>query len=174
MQLAHEGGYEAVQMRAVADRSDVALGTIYRYFSGKDELLIAGLTGWLARTRRRIEADGVKGDNPEARLSGLLGRSARATDSYPVLIGALVTALGTTAPSASALKLEVEREVQALVVTAIGPGADIDTVGVARVIGHVWSSSLTRWVSGIAPDGSVAEELKHAVRMLVGQPVSAR
>ena len=173
MQLAHEGGYEAVQMRAVADRSDVALGTIYRHFSGKDELLIAGLVVWLANTRGRIEAAGVKGDTPEQRLSGLLERSARATDSYPTLIGALVTAMGTTSPSASTMKLEVEREVHALVATAIGSGAEIDTVGVARVVGHVWSSALTRWVSGLAPDGSVAEELRHAVQMLVGERVSA-
>ncbi|NIR40846.1 MAG: helix-turn-helix transcriptional regulator, partial [Actinobacteria bacterium] len=38
MRMAHEGGYEAVQMRAVAERADVALGTIYRYFNGKDDL----------------------------------------------------------------------------------------------------------------------------------------
>ena len=43
MRMAGEGGYEAVQMRAVAEQSGVALGTIYRYFSGKDELLVAGL-----------------------------------------------------------------------------------------------------------------------------------
>ena len=30
--LASRGGYEAVQMRAVADRAGVALGTLYRYF----------------------------------------------------------------------------------------------------------------------------------------------
>ncbi len=173
MQLAHEGGYEAVQMRAVAERSDVALGTIYRYFSGKDELLIAGLVGWLAQARNRIEAGGVKGATNEERLSRLLERSARSTDSYPVLMGALVTAFGTTAPSASPHKLEVEREIHALVVTALDPGVDIDTAGVARVIGHVWSSALTRWVSGIAPDGSVAEELRHAAKMLVGEPIRA-
>ena len=56
MRLAGEGGYEAVQMRAVAEESGVALGTIYRYYSGKDEMLIAGLAGWLRRTRRRVES----------------------------------------------------------------------------------------------------------------------
>jgi hypothetical protein len=32
MAIASKGGYEAVQMRAVADRADVAVGTLYRYF----------------------------------------------------------------------------------------------------------------------------------------------
>ena len=30
--LAKEGGFDAVQMRAVAEQADVALGTLYRYF----------------------------------------------------------------------------------------------------------------------------------------------
>ena len=41
MDLAGEGGYDAVQMRDVAARAQVALGTIYRYFSSKDHLLAA-------------------------------------------------------------------------------------------------------------------------------------
>ncbi len=172
-ELAREGGYEAVQMRAVAERSGVALGTIYRYFSGKDEVLIAALADWLAQTRLRVEAGGAKGSTPEERLSWLLERTARSTDSYPVLIGALVRALGTTDPAASPHKIEVDRQLRALVVTALGPDSGVDTDGVARVIGHVWSSALTRWVSGIAPDGSVGEELRHAVQMLAGSPVNA-
>ncbi len=76
MRLAGEGGYEAVQMRAVAEESGVALGTIYRYYSGKDEMLIAGLAGWLRRTRRRVESGALAGDTPGDRLIFLLERSA--------------------------------------------------------------------------------------------------
>ena len=39
MALGLEGGYEAVQMRDVAARADVAMGTVYRYFTSKDHLL---------------------------------------------------------------------------------------------------------------------------------------
>src|SRR6266545_756723 len=41
--LASKGGFEAVQMRAVAERADVALGTLYRYFPSKIHLLVSGL-----------------------------------------------------------------------------------------------------------------------------------
>ena len=40
-ELAHEGGWDAVQMREVAQRSDVALGTLYRYFPSKENLLVS-------------------------------------------------------------------------------------------------------------------------------------
>ena len=39
--IASKGGYEAVQMRAVAERADVAVGTLYRYFPSKDAIIAA-------------------------------------------------------------------------------------------------------------------------------------
>ena len=54
MQLAREGGYDAVQMREVSARADVALGTIYRYFASKDEILTEGLVRWVEHLRDRI------------------------------------------------------------------------------------------------------------------------
>ncbi len=173
MRMAGEGGYEAVQMRAVADESGVALGTIYRYFSGKDEMLIAGLAGWLRRTRRRIETGAIPGATPADRLFVLLERSAERTENRPTLMGALVTALGTTSPTAAPYKLQVEQELKAVVVTALGPAPGIDTEGVGQVLMHVWGSALTRWVGGIAPDGSVAAELLQAARLMVGANVTA-
>lgn len=170
MRMAGEGGYEAVQMRAVAEESGVALGTIYRYYSGKDEMLIAGLAGWLRRSRRRVESGALVGDTPGERLVFLLERSAAHAQQRPTLMGALIRALGTTAPSAAEHKLQVETELRALVVTALGADSGLDAEGIARVIGHVWSSSLARWVSGMAPDGSVQAELTHAARLLVGVP----
>src|SRR5215469_11238031 len=47
--LASKGGYEAVQMRAVAERAQVALGTLYRYFPSKIHLLLGALTEELER-----------------------------------------------------------------------------------------------------------------------------
>ncbi len=174
MSLASEGGYEAVTMRSVAERAQVATGTIYRYFSGKDEILTAGLAGWLAQTRRLVETQRVEqaeahSSTPCDRLHLLLDRMADSTDRHRMLIGALVRAVNSPDPAMQTHKLEVERQLRALVVSAIGPTDDdrkINAEGVARIIGHVWSSALSRWVGGLAPDGSVGDELRHAVDLL--------
>ncbi|MEZ5269259.1 MAG: TetR family transcriptional regulator [Microthrixaceae bacterium] len=39
--LAVEGGWGAVQMREVSARADVAIGTLYRYFPSKENLLVS-------------------------------------------------------------------------------------------------------------------------------------
>lgn len=154
-------------MRAVADHAEVALGTIYRYFSGKDEMLIAGLAEWLGLMRRRMERSPIEGATAAERLSAALSLASGSTDSVPMLMEALVTAYGTTDVAAARYKLAVEREVRKLVVMAIGDDDSIDAIGVARVIGHVWGSSLSRWIGGLAETGSVGVEMRHAVRMML-------
>ena len=54
MELGLEGGYEAVQMRDVAARADVAMGTVYRYFTSKDHLLAAALVHWVEQLDARL------------------------------------------------------------------------------------------------------------------------
>jgi AcrR family transcriptional regulator len=40
-------GYDAVHIRAVAERAEVAASTVYQYFSSKDDLLLSCLHYWL-------------------------------------------------------------------------------------------------------------------------------
>ena len=61
-ELGAEGGYEAVQMRSVSETANVAMATIYRYFSSKDHLLVG-------------RDDGV--DRPAARPGGAVAAAGR-------------------------------------------------------------------------------------------------
>src|SRR6476619_3533625 len=72
--LASKGGYDAVQMRAVAERADVALGTLYRYFPSKIHLLVSALARELERVRERTERIPVPGSTPYERLMFILDR----------------------------------------------------------------------------------------------------
>src|SRR3982751_6270328 len=56
--LATQGGFDAVQMRAVAARADVALGTLYRYSPSRIHLLVS------ARAREFEGADAALRDKP--------------------------------------------------------------------------------------------------------------
>src|SRR2546422_6367859 len=75
--LASKGGYEAVQMRTVAERADVALGTLYRYFPSKIHLLVSALARELERVQDRTERATIPGDTPFDRLMFVLSRITR-------------------------------------------------------------------------------------------------
>ena len=62
--LASKGGYDAVQMRTVAERADVALGTLYRYFPSKIHLLVSALVLEFERTQEKLDRRPIPGDTP--------------------------------------------------------------------------------------------------------------
>ena len=49
-------------MRDVASRADVAMGTVYRYFTSKDHLLAAALVHWVEQLDSRLAELPAQGD----------------------------------------------------------------------------------------------------------------
>ncbi|MGI9602127.1 MAG: TetR family transcriptional regulator [Acidimicrobiales bacterium] len=167
MRLAADGGYEAVQMREVAARADVALGTIYRYFSSKDAVLVAGMAGWVGLARKSVATEGIVADTPADQLVAVLDSAVRSSTRQPTLMAALITALASTEPEVAEHKLEVEQEMNAMISDALGGFEGIDVEGVSRVIGHVWFSSILSWVAGMRPAESIMDELTVAAHLLL-------
>src|SRR5436190_6785378 len=81
--LAAEGGYDAVQMRDVAARAEVALGTLYRHYSSKDQLLLAALAAQADALRCRLEQRPPRGDTPAERVAEGLRRACRSLEREP-------------------------------------------------------------------------------------------
>ena len=67
--LAAEGGYDAVQMRDVAARAEVALGTLYRHYASKDQLLLAAMAQQAATLRERLDQRPAAGSTPPPNAS---------------------------------------------------------------------------------------------------------
>src|SRR5215472_3699272 len=83
--LASKGGYEAVQMRAVAERADVALGTLYRYFPSKIHLLVSGLAREFERAEARLGRSAPPGEAAQDRVVFVLHRVTRSMQREPLL-----------------------------------------------------------------------------------------
>src|SRR5881392_2968914 len=92
LQLAAEGGYDAVQMRDVASRAHVALGTIYRYFASKDHLLAATLVEFSHEIQERLERQPPRGVTAADRTVDVIRRAMKAIERQPRLGKAMVTA----------------------------------------------------------------------------------
>ncbi len=75
IELAGQGGYEAVQVREVASRAKVALATFYRYYPSKKQLLLAAVQSEMAKLSEDVEARRPRARTPEARAGEVFARA---------------------------------------------------------------------------------------------------
>jgi TetR/AcrR family transcriptional regulator, cholesterol catabolism regulator len=166
--LASKGGYEAVQMRAVAERADVALGTLYRYFPSKIHLLVSALAREFEQTQEKLDRLPIPGDTAYERTLYVLGRTTRSMQREPLLIEAMTRAFMFADPSAASEVNAVARIMEELLTRAMHEGEPTaDERAIARVIGDVWLSNLVAWVTRRASANDVANHLEVAARLLL-------
>jgi AcrR family transcriptional regulator len=167
MALAAKGGYDAVQMRAVSTEADVALGTIYRYFSSKDQLLIAGLEQLATDMADDLAAKPPKGKTAHERVSEVFRRCCSLLESEPLMAHAVVTALSSSDPSVAEENLGVQETLKSMIAGALD-GAPVDDIdGVVHVLGLTWFASMLSWVGGRAEVGAMATDMELASRLLL-------
>jgi len=170
--LASKGGYDAVQMRTVAERADVALGTLYRYFPSKIHLLVSALIREFEEIQEKLDRASIPGDTPYERTRVVLARITRTMQREPQLTEAMTRAFMFADPSAAAEVNTVGRLMEDMFIKAMrGAPADgeptADDRAKARVIGDVWLSNLVAWVTRRASANDVINHLELAARLLL-------
>jgi AcrR family transcriptional regulator len=165
--LAAEGGYEAVQMRDVAARAEVALGTLYRHYSSKDQLLLALLENQASTLRERLDQRPPRGAAPADRVADVLRRATRALERQPRVTHAMVTAMSVSDDSAAPIKQEINETLRAIIVDAVGDTPVTDLDDIVRVLGSVWFAELTFWSGGLSDAQAMADHLARAASLLL-------
>jgi TetR/AcrR family transcriptional regulator, cholesterol catabolism regulator len=170
-ELASDGGFDAVQMRAVADRADVALGTLYRYFPSKIHLLVSALARQFEQSEALLREKPIPGDNASERVIFVLKKTTRGLQGDPHLTEALTRAFMFADASVAAEIHNVGMLMTAMLTHAMDPERTSevtdDDVAIARVIGDVWLSALVAWVTGRSTAAETAQHMETAVRMLL-------
>jgi AcrR family transcriptional regulator len=166
--LADKGGFEAVQMRDVAAEAGVALGTVYRYFSSKERLLLEANVGQVEALGAALLSRPPKGETPADRVVDVLRRACHVLEQRPDATAAMVRALGSAQPSEADAVRRVSEAMTAIITGAMheGDSSERDRA-VARVLSQVWLSSLVGWVGGVDGPQVVGDDLERAARMLI-------
>lgn len=167
--LASEGGFDAVQMRTVAERAAVALGTLYRYFPSKVHLLVAALERELARADADLAEHPAAGGTAADRVVDVVRRAGGGLREDRLLAEALVRAFMFADDSVGETTRAVGTLVTGMLLRAMRPGADPrpDDVTAARVVADVWLATLVGWVTGRTGVDAAAAHLEAAVRLVV-------
>lgn len=170
-----ERPYDSIQIRDVAVRAGVALGTLYRYFPSKDQLFAAVMLEWSSGftdqvRRRRPEAV----DDPE-RLRLLLRRAVRAFERHPHFFQ-LITVLGASSDPAVAEPFAAYTEAfSASIVDAVSGTDPLDTPVIVTLSTSLLDSLLRTWWLGRLRIASVEEQVDRAVEVMFrgARPVSS-
>ncbi|MDX3453528.1 TetR family transcriptional regulator [Streptomyces sp. ME02-8801-2C] len=176
-QLASRGGFDAVQMREVAESSQVALGTLYRYFPSKVHLLVATMQDQLEHMHGTLRKKPPTGETAAERVAETLMRAFRALQREPHLADAMVRALTFADRSVSPEVDQVSRQTTAIILDSMGLGEGAEGVGAGRyptpeqlsavrVIEHTWHSALVTWLSGRASIAQVKIDIETVCRLI--------
>ena len=122
--LAVRGGVEAMQMRSVAERAGVALGTLYRYFPSKMDLVVAVVTEELDLLEGGIVRRPPTAETPAGRAVDVLLRATRGLMREPELADALVRSL-----IMAEVKIELDVRISDLVWRVVTGALDTDDEG---------------------------------------------
>ena len=99
IELAEEGGFEAVRLRDVASRAEVAMGTLYRRFRSKEDLLVAALELETRILEERIRLRPPKGASAVERAVQFFAITTRGMLRRPNLTRAMLKAAAAGEPA---------------------------------------------------------------------------
>ena len=188
IELAEKGGFEAVRLRDVAAEADVALGTLYRYFRSKEDMLIAALSSEVESLETRIQARPMPGASPLERVDAFFRAATKGLMRRPRLARAILRAAASGDHELAEKVASFHSRMSAMILAAMhgaplaaalpqaGNGAGhavlsapaaADELAIAALLQHVWFSCLIGWAGGLMGQNEVIERMGTATSLLL-------
>lgn len=182
--LAEKGGFEAVRLRDVAAEADVALGTLYRYFRSKEDMLIAALNSEMESLETRIQSRPMTGGTPLERVDGFFRAATKGLMRRPRLARAILRAAASGDHELAEKVAAFHSRMSAMILAAMhgrqipqspgnGAAASVsvngqsDEIAIAALLQHIWFSCLIGWAGGLMGQNEVIERMGTATALLI-------
>jgi AcrR family transcriptional regulator len=163
------GGEEALQMKDLAQRADVSLATLYRYFPSKDHVLLAiSLDNYQAAARKVLQ-EVPRGKTARERVTSHMLREFRAQQRNQRLTTALTKVLTETSRNYSEI-IEVIGHVHVQIlqhVAATGPGPFTERQRrLLPIIIDNFGSASRRWQTGVCSAAEARFQIRVGCHLL--------
>ena len=157
-----EKSYADLTVRAVAARAKVAPATAYTYFSSKNHLIAEVYLDLV----RQVPFFTDVNDPMPVRVDKVLRHLALVVADEPEVGAACTTALlgGGTDPAVGAVRDRIGAEIHRRIATAIGPGADPNTVAALEMM---FFGALVQAASGQFTYHQIADQLAYVVSLIL-------
>jgi len=175
IELAEEGGFEAVRLRDVAARAEVAMGTLYRRFYSKEDLLVAALEQETRAMEERVRQRPPKGATASERAVNFFAMATRGMLRRPNLTRAMLKAAAAGEP-ALARKVGLFHDMMRRMIVGALRGAPIlsdqeEMTDSERLLGdvlnQVWFAVMVGWSGGLESQASIHERMRAAAELIV-------
>lgn len=172
MELAERDGFEAVRLRDLAAKADVALGTVYRRFSCKEDILAAALAQQVQLLKQGIESHPFEGGSREERLTVFFTNVTRILADQPKLTAAMLRTVASGVPDLAERVLRYQDTMVEIIVivmrgdAAKGPAAD-DEVFLAKMLQNIWFAALVGWTGGLFDAEEVIRQVVSGMKVLI-------
>lgn len=176
--LAEKGGFEAVRLRDVAAQAEVALGTLYRRFRSKEDLLLGALELALREHEARMRSAPPTGESALERAVAFFDGLTATLCGRPNLARALVRAIASGAPELSLRVASFHSRTEAWITASLRGGAARAGAAppseqerrLASSLLLVWFASLTGWASGLHDEVRIVEQTRVAAALMLEPP----
>jgi AcrR family transcriptional regulator len=177
--LAEEGGFENVRQRDVAAKAGVALGTLYKRFRSKEEILCAALEREAATLERKMETSPAGGKTELERIDAFFKITTRGLLRKPKFARAVVRAMASGEDGVAKTVASYHGRIAGLIIAAMrGVGrlsfADAGTqpptvneIQLAALLQQIWFAALVGWSAGLIGPNDVTEQVKTAAGLLL-------
>jgi AcrR family transcriptional regulator len=166
-ELATEGGYEAVNMRAVAERAAVSPPTAYHYFASRDHVLVDVLTDLASATTSVITERPSRRRDPVERTVATLRRVVQRMEDEPTLFVALIRAYISGAPEVRHASVAMQSSMRVWIDSALGTEPVPDRDEVVAILEAVLLTGLVSLVIGGRAPADIGDDLERAARLLL-------
>ena len=177
VELAEDGGFQAVRLRDVAQRADVALGTLYARFKSKEDILVAALEQETRRLEVLLSEVPIAGETAHARVGTFFEITSHALFARPNFARAVLRSVSSGVPEVATKVKSFQGRMTGLIIACIEDVAvSLDEAtdpvpGEAATMGFllqdIWFASLVGWMSGLKSEGEVIEYMRSATELLV-------
>jgi AcrR family transcriptional regulator len=166
-ELATEGGYDAVSMRALAERAGVSAPTAYQYFASRDHVLVEVLTELAVGTTEVLVARPSRRHDPVDRAVATLRRVVQRVEDEQNLYVAMTRAYVSGAPEVRHARGSMESSMHSWIDTALGSHTIVDREAVVAILEAVIFAGMVGLVTGGRSPADLGADLERAARTLL-------
>jgi AcrR family transcriptional regulator len=160
--------YEQIQVKDVADRADVSLGTLYNYFSSKERLFAEVLVRWTSSLPVNVRKRPPELAPPADRLIEVVHRALRAFERRPQMARLVNVLVMSADPLAVEMLGRMNQATSDAYMQAL---AEVDPAVARRIVGvvnAVFGVALRDWSRGRITIAEVHERIDSAIGLTVG------